>query len=353
MPRNYKCRKCGIVRPPPTGKHCREHLHVKEEIPPEQALSDDGDPVPADNTNNPSMEEIIPLLMDLKQQIAEMKSSATNDGSASAGSIVSNREIANMADIHGPPDDLQIESLPNDITPNTLRQNTPVMRQATARLSRVRWQDDDANGECSRHKSAGKKSGSMLTAAELVEERIDWPHMYVTRLTGGRRKGVNYAELTSEEFAYGFIAMIGTPHCNWDYRTMNEILGIIMQHAMQFGWESARALYQELGVEVEKDRMLWSDSDSIRDIRFNHSHHKPTERKEPQDNTRPPLKLAPAGTKACVAYQTRACEQLRDHPPYTHTCAYCLKACNALCRHTESDCIRRVTDAAKNSKKRE
>ena len=353
MPRHYKCKKCGKVHPPPTGKHCREIYHDSDEMPAETELSDEEEHEHTSATTTPSMEEIIPLLMDLKQQIAEMKHDANNGESASAGSADSNRDSASIDDSHAPADDIEIPTMPSDITPTTLRQKTPVMRQAEARLSRVRWQDDEISGECSRHKSAGKKSGSMLVAAEVVEERIDWPHMYVTRMAAGKKKGVTYNELTSEEFTYGYIAMIGAPHCLWDYRTMNNILGMIMRHTIQFSWESARALYQELGVEVEKDRMLWSDSDKIRDIRFDHSHNKPAERKETQDATRPPLKIAPAGTKACTAYQTRTCEHLRDHPPYTHTCAYCLKTCNALCRHNESDCIRRVTDAAKNGKKRE
>ena len=175
------------------GQTLQELYHQEDEMPTEQALTDDGEAEQANSTNTPSMEEIIPLLMDLKQQIAEMKNNAAKNESASAGSTNSNNDIASIPDNHGTPDDLEIESLPTDITPSTLRQNSPVMRQATARLARVRWQDDD-NGECTRHKSAGKKSGCMLTAAELVEERIDWPHMYVTRLTGGQRKGVNYTK---------------------------------------------------------------------------------------------------------------------------------------------------------------
>ena len=97
----------------------------------------------------------------------------------------------------------------------------------------------------------------------------------------------------------------------------------------------------------------WNEYDRIREMRFNHSRPPTQEQKATPDAGRPPLRIAPAGTKACAAYQTRACEQARDHTPFTHTCGYCLRVCNALCRHPEADCIRKVTDAAKNGKRRE
>ena len=83
------------------------------------------------------------------------------------------------------------------------------------RLAKKRWQDEEAEvvGKIALNRAGGKKLGCMLVAAETVDERIDWPHMYVTRATGGRRKGVAYNELTAEELAYGFACMLQSPWC--------------------------------------------------------------------------------------------------------------------------------------------
>ena len=341
MPRIYKCRKCGEPHSPPTGKHCRQALH-----------------------NEPSVQEthddtIMSMLRDLTKRMDDFDKGASDKDSASAVGIASidgDFSPQRSPPQRSPPREIDVDSeVPTDITPTSLRQNAPVMRRAADRLAQIRWQDEDGEEltDNTRSKNGGKKSGSMLVATKTVQDRIDWPHLYVTRMAAGRRKGVAYSELTESEFVFGFIVMIQSPRCCWDNATMQTVLHIIMQHSMEFSWENARALYDEMGVEVERRTTEWSDIDKLRDLRFSHSRARTAERKEATDSSRPPLKVAPAGTKACVAYQTRACDQTRDHPPFAHTCAYCLKTCNAICKHPEVDCIRRVTDAAKNGKKRE
>ena len=305
-------------------------------------------------------DEVMPLLLELKQQMAVLTGQA--DKSDKTDSVMG--ENSSLADQHDMLDQEYVDEpdpLPTDITPTTLRRRTPVMSQAVERLERIRWQDDEieASADIGRARLGGKKSGSLLVASEAVEERIDWPHMYVSRTSTGRRKGIAYHELTVAEFAFGFISMIESPRCVWDYKTMVRLLRLVMQHEVDYSWETARAWYEEMGVEVEQGLMEWTNGDRIQELRFRHAKHKQPERKEPQENSRaqensrPQPKVAPAGMKACAAFQTRTCEQSRDHPPFTHTCAYCLRICNLVCRHTETECIRRVTDAAKNGKKRE
>ena len=336
MPRAYKCRKCGVVHAPPTGKHCRQQLAYESDEESE--------------TSN----DILPMLRDLTQQMKEMKSEVASLRSASVGSA--NTELVTSPSRSDEPiGESELSGPTADISPVSLRQQLPVMKQAADRLARIRWQDDEpeTTTENNKNKSGGKKSGCMLVAAETVEERIDWPHMYVSRKVGGQQKGVAYGDLTSEEFTYGFMCMIESSKCKWEYRVMTNILRLVLKHSMAYTWENARAWYREMGVEVEQGIMDWEETDRVREMRFSHIQTKTPERREAQDSARPPLRLAPAGTKTCAAYQTRTCEQQRDHANFTHGCAYCLRICNAVCRHPESDCIRKVTDSAKNGKKRE
>ena len=59
------------------------------------------------------------------------------------------------------------------------------MERAADRLARIRLLEDEQEekDKVNRNKWGGKKSGSMLVASETVEERNDWPHLYVTRMT--------------------------------------------------------------------------------------------------------------------------------------------------------------------------
>ena len=333
MPRTYKCRKCGVVHPPPTGKHCREQFNTDDDSAGEQPVN------------------FMLILRELQKQMKEVMETVGNNARGEATPPPDSSPQPSTSGV-------EADVFEDDITPTSLRRRTPVMKKATNRLAKIRWQDDEVEllAEMVRNRTGGKKSGSIMVAAETVEERIDWPHMYVTRASTGRRKGVAYNELTSEEFAYGYMCMIESSKCKWDLRTMVQLYRMVMNHAINYSWENARAWYEEMGVEVKNDMMEWTDIDRVREIQFMHTRVRTTERKEVIERGEParqPLKIAPQGTKACAAYQTKACEQARDHAPYTHTCTYCLKSCNALCRHPEADCIRRVIDAAKNDRRRE
>ena len=173
-------------------------------------------------------------------------------------------------------------------------------------------------------------------------------------MTNGRRNGVPYTELRAEEFSYGFMAMIESPLCTWDYRVMTRVFKIIMQDAMNISWPFALALYETIGVDVEKGVMEWDDIERINEYRLNYAHNQGEEKdNQPRDGGRPPLRSAPAGMRCCASYQSHTCELTWDHSPFTHACAYCFKVCSAICRHAEADCIRKVTDASKNGKRRE
>ena len=86
-------------------------------------------------------------------------------------------------------------------------------------------EDREEDYETPKQKAGGKKSGSMLTAAETIQDHIDWPHMHVSRINTGGLKGVPFNKLRMEEFVYGFISMIESPRCKWDYRTMESRKG--------------------------------------------------------------------------------------------------------------------------------
>ena len=383
MPRHYKCKKCGKAHATPTGKHCREFYHPDEEkngqttegmMPllldihekikdmdrrvssiegsgagsvieePDNVLHSELETVETHETD-----KILPLLIEIKRQVGDIDRRVSSVENTGAGSATGNSAVHQPKRTTDKTQDTGTDSLENDASPASLRRNNDIMARAARRLARIRAIDEEYENdlEDSRSRLGGKKSGSLLVANESVVERIDWPHLYVTRQAGGARKGVAYAELRIEEFVFGFISMLESPQCKWDYRTMTRILRMLMQDTMDFSWSNALALYKLIGVDVENGTIDWSDKAAIQEMRFTHSRIVLPDKKDNRDGPKAAPKTAPSDMRVCTSYQTQTCPQDRDHPPFTHACAYCHRTCAIVCRHSEAVCIRRVTDAAK------
>ena len=332
MPRTYYCRKCGDTHDPPTGKQCQRERQQ------------DG---PAQTTG------LFELLSKVSQKISDIDDRVRN--------IEVDRRSTHEEPRSPDTDSLQGAQAPREmaepaVSPRTLRKDTQLMRQAANRLARLQLDDsgDEDFLNIRTPRANGKKSGSLMTAAEKVERIIDWPHMYVRRSTGGQRKPVSYSDLRVEEFVFGFLSMIDSPKCKWDYRVMTQILKHMMQDTMDFSWANVLNFYQMAGLEVEYGTIEWSDSDVIREIRSTYARTVFPVKKEnkEQQQQRPAPQTAPSNMKTCVAFQKATCEHDKDHPPYTHACAYCHKTKSLICRHNESDCYRKINDS-KNGRQRE
>ena len=335
MPRTYNCKRCGDTHEPPTGKQCSRIRQQEQNI----AGQADG---------------VMPMLLELKeqfqvmsQQMAQMQnkdsSSANDDSYKDSEADLEQSEPEEQGAVGGQP-----------ATASTLRQDVRIMSQAARRLARLRLDDsDDDDMENYNRRESGKKSGSVLTPTDKIKKQIDWPHMHIQRMFGGRSKNVSYADLRIDEFVYGFMSMIESPQCKWNYRVMTKILKNLMQDSMEFSWSNALMFYQMAGVQVEKGQLQWSDEARIHEMRMQYARTVfPEALRQPKEPVKPQLQAAPANMKCCISFQRKECEQDRDHTPFTHACAYCFKAKAALCRHSEEDCKRKMTDS-KNGKPRE
>ena len=330
MSRGYLCKKCSKTHMPPTGKKCTQEKELPE------------------STTN---DEVLGLLAQLKQQFDGMQlqmesmQAERNDTQAETQQSVED-ESSEQGE----------ESAATGGMKLILRSDVRAMERAARRIARFKDDDSDDSEEATttRPSSKGKKSGSLLVAADKVKKVIDWPHMHVSRLVNGQRVGVTYKELRIEEFVYGFLEMLDAPDAKWDRRVMLQILKMLMQDAMDFSWANARGFYGLLGVDVESGTKSWNDTDTVRDMRMIHSRAVFPAKIENKDT-----KKAVNGRnnnqnlKCCALYQKKACEQGRDHPPFSHACSYCARTTGVSYRHPEEDCFRKSIDEAKNLKKRE
>ena len=213
MGRNYKCKTCGEVHAAPTGKHCNR-LNQEPEPVPQQ--------LPADDTQTKllaAMTDLQAKFMAMDTCMQTMRAERTAEQNIQ-GSEVEIIPAAEEGAIGG-----QIEEIER-ASPETLRRDAVIMRQASRRLARLRheeWEDDE-DLQMAGTRLTGKKSGSIMTASDIVIKRIDWPHFYIKRISDTTRKGVVFKELKVEEFVFGFLCMLEAPHSQMQFRYMIKML---------------------------------------------------------------------------------------------------------------------------------
>ena len=338
MPRRYKCRKCGVEHPPPTGKHCREQ---RLETPPVAGEND---------------ADMMQLLRELQINMGGMMTEMAQIREERERDNVQREEEENDSESQegavGGSDDA------DQMSPQTIRRDLRLMARAARRLAAIESEDgeeDDLEGLPS-IKSKGTKSGTTLVATDIVKKRIDWPHMHVKRQSGGRRRCVTFSELRLKEFVYGFVIMLRSPRSKFNTELMLDILAMMMQDAVDYSWSNALTFYEMVGSDVEQGYMKWEDNDRVKDMRIQYGravYPEKKEQKEQKETAKPQARQAPAGMKCCAPFQTKSCENTRDHIPFTHACGYCHRTAGTLARHAEDDCFKRMAAEPKNAKKRE
>ena len=125
----------------------------------------------------------------------------------------------------------------------------------------------------------------------------------------------------------GYLIMLDSSRGKWDKEVMLDILKMLLQDTVDFAWENARNFYRMVGLDVEAGIRRWTDTDAIKDRRIIHSRIVYPEKKEVKEGKKGIAgKTTSQNLRCCALYQKRACEQNRDHQPFTHACSYCAKA---------------------------
>ena len=379
MPRRYRCKKCGGEHSPPTGKRCPYFEPDPQPTPPTTARAEaaiaegeldfsegeesshgssqelaSNEKTTEEQTMGDTNSQILTMLMELKMEVSGVRhrmdtfeSRGTGaDNQSDPGSPVDSTNLAARSQDNG---DLQ------DLTPDSLRKNMQIMAQAAERLAQFGASQVTASGGVDNLtlRGPGRKSGSQMLASDAIKSVIDWPHFYVKRMVAGRRKPIYFADLKAVEFVQGFMAMLKAPKNVFDREKMLNLLHTLMQDATDFGWDNARKFYEMLGVDVERGLLRWDDMIAIESMRLTYCRTVVPEKKDSKEGQKGQTRTAPPGTRCCASFQRNACDQRRDHHPFTHACSYCFRTCTAVFRHAEDDCIRKVNDEAKNAQGRE
>ena len=219
MPRVYTCKKCGKGHAPPTGRGCRElRTETEEENDTSQEMLDILVQI---RGRMDSMDTKFQQVDDRLQQVETRQTEEVNNIPRPVEAEVSGNSNANNELIAASGAANRAEG---EVSPASLRRDISLMAEAANRIAQLGIDDENEQDESAttyRRRTTGKKSGSLMLAAEVVKKTIDWPHLHVRRMVAGRKKSIPYAELNVEEFVCRFLGMIKAPTCKWDYREID------------------------------------------------------------------------------------------------------------------------------------
>ena len=319
------CKTCQTSHEKPTGKGCRKQTEMSDQ---ESDI--------AHNKDN----QILEALQDIKLQIHGVQERVGNLEAKQTTDFITTGATAAQMD----PTPLQQQG-EQRATPHSVRQSEATMAEVAAKLREWGLHDEgDYDGQMTSHpwRARIKKSGTVSTATDEVKVAIDWPHYHVQK--GPDRAAPEYKHLSSEEFVLGFLRMLRSPENSFDNARMLEILQEVMEDAVDFGWERARAFYGMIGRQVEHKRLAWTDTNELLKLRLTHSRTVLPQQQSKQMKPGPKTPIKP-----CTPFQSGSCDQTSDHGQFKHVCDYCHRVRNLTFHHPESDCRTKRADAAKNS----
>ena len=319
------CKTCQTSHEKPTGKHCRKITQDQVGDNQESGMS--------------TAEKTLELLTALTDRVHSMeirmgtmeRSNTNTDNTSDPGEQESEQD-----DVQAP------QHTPQSVRNDRATMDTVAERQAEWGLTSEDWQGPGS--PMIPWRQGTKKSGAVIKGNDNVKTRIDWPHFYIRQ--GPRRTMPTYEELSSTEFALGFLRMIRDPGSQMDTPRMLDVLAEVLEDTVDFGWENARNYYLLVGQDVEQSRMTWNDKQRMMQLRMTHS------RVVLPPNDSPKQKGAGAvKAKCCAPFQRGTCDKEGDHGAFKHACDFCYRVKSKLFPHAEMDCKSKKFDMSKNGQR--
>ena len=284
-------------------------------------------------------EKTLELLTALNKKVQDIESRmGAMEGARGAGSST----VLEPQDVDDSEDDDHEQ--PPQITPQSIRNDRATMDNVAERLAE--W---GLGGEgwstggptLTPWRQATKKSGAITKGNDNIKTIIDWPHFHIRQ--GPRRTMPTFEELSSNEFALGFVRMIRDPASKLDTKRMLEILTEVLEDSIDFGWENARNYYLMIGQEIEQSRITWSDRQRMLQLRMTYSRIV-----LPPVSANNPKATNATRAKCCAPYQHGECDKEGDHAQFKHACDFCYRVKSKLFPHAERDCRSKKYDSSKN-----
>ena len=107
-----------------------------------------------------------------------------------------------------------------------------------------------------------------------MKHKVHWPHEAI--LGGTARQHVTYDQLTLTQWVQGFCRNILEEKSGKRKDLMVAYLGDLMEDAIDFSWQGAKAAHAVLMYEMERGSVRWEDTDRLDQIQAHAQKHIPT-----------------------------------------------------------------------------
>ena len=349
------CNKCLVVHGPPTGRNCHRPRQEVRHVIPSAEISGSATssgatsisaPAPTVDSNNALIAETLTSLLQVAKKLDEKLDKPPEASCPSTGLINRNmithdqalpghsreqRAPQQTATGSSSMDDIQAHNN-EQVTALTLQESIRLQAQVNERLKDLLdSSSDEEDGSPKTKRAKGKKkSGLLQTATNKVKVELKcWPHMGI--YTGPTREPAQYSKLTQAQFTKGYISRLQECKDSKVRELMLDHLVELMQDIDDLGFESARSFHGMILVEMEQDRLKWTDTALIQKLRtqFYLSYKVGKTVKDANKNT---------AVEPCTDWNSGLCLKFDSEHVKEHICSYCYNSKSRKCNHRAANC---------------
>ncbi len=306
-----QCTKCNGQHSPPRGKKCSKDTETKVDSP--------------SQTNAKFQEKVLSFMDKMESRMTAME-----------------RRRSSSLPSHG------------DISPSSSRGKSRRRSRSTSPDVKKQKRDNPDNSKDrslpkpnSAQPGKANKSGRDLTATDVIENNVAWPHFYVT--TADQRPA-KYDQLSLHEFMYGYMCV----HDNEGDRDVQDAMRIHLRELLldmkKHRWADVRAFHALVLARMETGQASWDDLQGIQYLRVREGYISSTHTGRNQWAATNKSEAPVSSTKVCNKYNEGTCPQEADHNNLRHCCAYCFKAVKRGYPHAEIDCNRKKVTTERKAK---
>ena len=276
MPRlkEFDCSVCGCKHPRPVGRNCSRNqdaasASVATENP-DISVASASSKASSLSFSDDIGAKILQSLNNVNDRLDRLDRRVRRTEEAMAArsdrSVVSNSSPLTSPEILGGAHSTsrRVNTNPKDsVVPSLdfVRTNEEINAQASQRMSDLKGAAAVSKGKVSSSHSHTKLVSQRGAGDIRIKCPVDWPNNFV--LVGPNKETTSYANLTWPQWVTGCMKMIQYQSDPVEKEIIFDFITSLMEDAMDFSFQGAKACLNVVLDSIEKGRMVWSDKDLL------------------------------------------------------------------------------------------
>ncbi len=313
------CRSCKSRHPEPTGKECPARIAKK----PSKGISS----INTGSNENAAlglMQEMRGTMMQFMDQVNQKMSQMQED--------IATRRRSGDSSIPSHGDGTPSSKRSHSSSPARKSPKKTPKKETPKKGDHSLPPDVSAAGSTAQGKL---KSGREQTATDVILNRVQWPHYYVTT---AEQKPKKYDALSLSEFVYGYMCILAHEPNVQVQQVMQRHLRELMLDEKQYFWEDVRSFHALVLAGMEAGTHSWMDYEGIQHLRQRKGYpNLPKQLQQGKTKSRIGVNI-PNVQNVCSAFNQGTCQQPDDHDNLVHCCKWCLENLKRSYKHGDVGC---------------